>query len=409
MPRPDLIIINEASRSSGGADRVAVVTAAGLARRGYRVRFVSPDADDARGPDSDLLASGVEVRRLNLRSFYERGEKREQLRTLRGNPDTPDAVLAALDGLDPRRTIAHIHNAGFRLTWTAIAAVQVWGARTIYTGHHYGAACPTSNFFDHPAATPCPRRPLGAACLAYECTGHGRKARLPRILAAIAARGAGVHTRHAAALYPSSLARRILEPYLSEVPHHEVLPNPQDLIRGPASTPSRSDIFLYVGRLVPEKAPDLFLHATEAAGVRARVVGDGPMRAALEREHPKAEFTGWLPPEGVTEEYARARVHVFPSLWPETMGLGILDAASRGVPSIVTEIVGAADWTRTHDAGLLIPPRDLEALTATIEHLKNDTIVDRLGAHAYAALWSDPPTLDLHLDRLERLFAEIGG
>lgn len=407
MPLPDLVVLNESCRSVGGADRVAIVTAAGLARRGYRVRFVSADLDDSNDPDSDLLASGVELRRLDLRSFYEQGNKAGQLRTLRGNPDAPAAVLAAIADLDPVRTLVHIHNAGFRLTWTAIAAVQDWGARTLYTGHHYGAACPTSNFFDHPANAFCPRKPLGAACLSYECTGHGRKARLPRILAAVAARRAGVHRRHAAAIYPSPLARRILEPYLAEVPRHELLPYVQDLTPGPPAIPSRSDVFLYVGRLVEEKAPGLFLRAAEVAGVRARVVGDGPLRAALERDHPTAEFTGWLSPAGVAAEYATARVHVFPSLWPETMGLGVLDAASRGIPSIVTEIVGAADWTRDHEAGLLIPPDDLNALTGALTRLQDDALADALGARAYDALWADPPTLDRHLDRLDAIYREV--
>ncbi len=410
MGRPfDVVILNESARTAGGADRVACATAAGLARRGHRVRLLSADAGDPEAPDPDLEAAGVELRPLALLSAYERSDRKAQLRALGGNPDAPAAVLAAVEGLDPRRTLVHVHNAALKLTWTAVDALARWGARTVLTAHDYGAACPTGNFFDYPANAVCPRRPLGASCLAYECTGGGRKARLPRVLAAAAARRAGVHARYAAVLYPSPLARRVMEPYLSAARHHEVLPNPQDLVPGPPSVPSRSDIFLYVGRLMREKAPGLFLRAAESAGVRARIVGDGPLRPDLEREFPRAEFAGWLPPEAVAAEFAAARAHVFPSLWRETMGLGVLDAASRGIPTVLTDLVGAADWVRDHDAGLLVPAGDPASLADALVRLRDDALVDALGARAYGALWADPPTLERHLDRLETVYARAMG
>lgn len=399
--RPDVVILNEAARIAGGADRIACTTAEGLARRGYRVRLVCADPEI----DPALLAAGVEVRSLPLLSAYERGSRGEQLRALSGNPDAPPLVLQALEGLEPKRTIVHVHNAGMRLTWTSIEACQQWGAPTVFTTHDYGAACPTSNFFDYPAARVCPRRPLGPACLSYECTTHGHKARLPRILSAAAARRAKVHQRHAAVLHVSPTARRIMEPFLPGVPHHEVLFNPQDLASGAPGVPSRSAAFLYVGRLVPEKGAEIFLRAAQEAGVFARVVGDGRLRESLEREFPGAQFIGWLSPEGVAEEFARARAHVLPSLWRETMGLGVLDAASRGVPSIVSEIVGASDWIREHDAGLTVLPGVVAALAAALVELKDDARVDELGHRSYQALWADPPTLDRHLDRLEEIYA----
>ena len=402
LARPDVVILNESARIAGGADRVACETAIGLAGRGYRVRFLCADAD----VDPSLLAAGIEVHPLPLVSVYEIPGRGEQLRALTGNPDAPPLVTEALVGLEPERTVVHVHNAGLRLTWTSIEACQRWGAPTVFTTHDYGAACPTSNFFDYPAERVCPRRPLGAACLRYECTGHGHRARLPRILMATAARRARVYRRHAAAIHPSPTARRIMEPFLRDVPRHEIVRNPQELGSG-AAIPSRSETFLFVGRLVPEKDPRLFLLAAREAGVAAKVVGDGPLRKEMEREHPEADFTGWLSPHEVEAAFAAARVHVFPSRWRETMGLGVLDAASRGVPSIASEIVGAADWIREHDAGIVIPAGDVAALAAAMVALKDDAQVDALGGRAHEALWADPPTLDRHLDRLETLYADV--
>jgi len=88
-------------------------------------------------------------------------------------------------------------------------------------------------------------------------------------------------------------------------------------------------IFLQAGRLATEKGVDRFL-ALDLPGSKV-VVGDGPARAALQRRHPEAHFTGFLRGEALAAAYASADVFVFPSR-TDTFGLVLLEALACGTP-----------------------------------------------------------------------------
>ncbi len=63
-------------------------------------------------------------------------------------------------------------------------------------------------------------------------------------------------------------------------------------------------------------------------------IGDGPLRPI---EATGARVTGWLSAEDVQRELEHARCLVFPSLWYETYGLVVNEAAARGIPAIVSD------------------------------------------------------------------------
>lgn len=88
-------------------------------------------------------------------------------------------------------------------------------------------------------------------------------------------------------------------------------------------------IFLTVGRLAVEKNVEAFL-ALDLPGTKL-VVGDGPARAALARQYPKAVFLGTKQGEALAEIYAAADAFVFPSR-TDTFGLVLLEALASGVP-----------------------------------------------------------------------------
>jgi glycosyltransferase involved in cell wall biosynthesis len=88
-------------------------------------------------------------------------------------------------------------------------------------------------------------------------------------------------------------------------------------------------LFLHAGRLAPEKNIAAFL-ALDLPGSKV-VVGDGPQRAALQRQFPAARFTGFLHGEALARAYAAADVFVFPSR-SDTFGLVLLEALACGTP-----------------------------------------------------------------------------
>ncbi|MFN3614907.1 MAG: glycosyltransferase family 4 protein [Rubrimonas sp.] len=108
-------------------------------------------------------------------------------------------------------------------------------------------------------------------------------------------------------------------------------------------------IFLYVGRLAVEKNVEGFL-ALDLPGTKV-VIGDGPMRGALERRFPRARFLGAIRHDSLAPYYAGADVMVLPSR-SETFGLVMLEALACGAPlaaapsPVLAEVVGEAPVAR---------------------------------------------------------------
>jgi glycosyltransferase involved in cell wall biosynthesis len=109
-------------------------------------------------------------------------------------------------------------------------------------------------------------------------------------------------------------------------------------------------VFLYVGRLAPEKTLEAFLDL-ELPGEK-RVVGDGPLRADLQRRYPQVRFLGYLRGEALAEAYRSASVLVFPSR-TDTLGLVMLEALACGTPVAAFPVSGPLDVLRQGVSGVM--------------------------------------------------------
>jgi glycosyltransferase involved in cell wall biosynthesis len=99
-------------------------------------------------------------------------------------------------------------------------------------------------------------------------------------------------------------------------------------------------VFLYVGRLAAEKNLRAFLDL-DLPGEK-RLVGDGPERAALQRDYQQARFLGFLQGEALAQAFAAASVLVFPSR-TDTYGLVMLEALACGTPVAAFPVAGPLD------------------------------------------------------------------
>jgi glycosyltransferase involved in cell wall biosynthesis len=197
--------------------------------------------------------------------------------------------------------------------------------------------------------------------------------------------------------------------YLPAGVRRSVIPNPVDLEKLPPSDPGRSDRFVGVGRLSPEKGFADFATAARRAGVAATIIGEGESRKEIAAANPAVELSGWLSHPDMLNRLRQARALVFPSLWPETLGLSPLEAAAQGIPSVISSNVGAREWILDEVNGLQFPAGNVDALSACLTRLKDDDLVGRLGRCAYDRYWANAPTLDKHIDRLEALYDDLLG
>ncbi|NBT77941.1 MAG: glycosyltransferase family 1 protein [Betaproteobacteria bacterium] len=119
---------------------------------------------------------------------------------------------------------------------------------------------------------------------------------------------------------------------------------------------------LYVGRLAAEKNLDglaVAFEAIERANPRARLilVGDGPMRAALETRLPKALFCGQQMGHDLARCYASADLFLFPSK-TETFGNVTVEAMASGLPVVAFADGAALELVRTDENGASVDLAD---------------------------------------------------
>ena len=109
----------------------------------------------------------------------------------------------------------------------------------------------------------------------------------------------------------------------------------------PALPPLPSPVFVYFGRLAPEKSPEEFLQL-DLSGTKL-VIGDGPSRAALEKKYGSThQFIGYKRGVELVDWLSLSDVFVFPSR-TETFGLVALEAMACGLPVAAHDVMGPRD------------------------------------------------------------------
>jgi phosphatidyl-myo-inositol alpha-mannosyltransferase len=135
---------------------------------------------------------------------------------------------------------------------------------------------------------------------------------------------------------------------------------------------------LFVGRLEPRKGLAYLVRAflrLKPAYPRLRllVVGRDDRRqrdkaTALVPPRLRTDlvFVGAVPQADLPSYYASADVFCAPSLGGESFGIVLAEAMAVGLPVVCSDIGGYRDVVRDGQEGLLVPPRDPEALAAAI-------------------------------------------
>jgi glycosyltransferase involved in cell wall biosynthesis len=130
-------------------------------------------------------------------------------------------------------------------------------------------------------------------------------------------------------------------------------------------------LLLFVGRLAREKSIEQLEPAIRALdGVSLAIVGDGPLRGALERRFAgtATTFLGLLTGQDLASAYAAADIFVFPSQ-TETLGLVMLEAHAAGLPIVAANSAAARELVRDGVDGLIYEPSEPASLQRAVASL----------------------------------------
>jgi phosphatidylinositol alpha-1,6-mannosyltransferase len=336
--------------------------------RRLRVLLVTPDFPPAKGGIQTLMgelarhlpaAAAVDVRIVTF-----------------DHPEAPafdaQAVLtvrrARLGARVPRARIA-------ALSAAAMLEARTYGADVVLLGHV--AAFPAG------LAT---RRLLGIPSVLYV---HAEEFRVwpRRCRTAIAGASAVIAvSRHSEAM---ALAAGAPAQAVHRIPNAVTRPPAPPLPLGPADAAAPPTVLTVARMTQPHKGHDVMVRAIallrrHVPDARWVVVGDGPLRARY--EHDAAQlgiadgviFTGAVSDKRRDDWFARADVFAMPSrpsagaVGGEGFGIVYLEAAAHGLPVVAANEGGALDAVDDGRTGVLVDPRDPEAVAAALAGLLSD-------------------------------------
>jgi glycosyltransferase involved in cell wall biosynthesis len=146
-----------------------------------------------------------------------------------------------------------------------------------------------------------------------------------------------------------------------------------------------STTLVFAGRLVAAKNVALAISAVGSVdSVSLVVIGDGPERGALTELIDRSglgdrvRMLGALPRAQTIEWLRAADAAVLPSDW-ENFPHTVVEALAAETPVIATAVGGVPEIIETDANGILVPPRDVAAMTRAIARVVADpTVLSRL-------------------------------
>ncbi|MFN4293524.1 MAG: glycosyltransferase [Thermoflexales bacterium] len=174
-------------------------------------------------------------------------------------------------------------------------------------------------------------------------------------------------------------------------------------------------VLLSVGRLRYYKGLDDLIRAVPGLpGVIVVIVGVGPMEAAwkaLAQRLGVADrviFVGEVSDEALPSYYHAADIYAIPAnSRAEAFGIAILEAMAGGLPVISTEVGTATSWINQHGAtGLVIPPRDPQAIVQAVNTLRDAALRRTMGEAARRRVRAEF-TLERMVARIEAVYDEV--
>jgi glycosyltransferase involved in cell wall biosynthesis len=228
-------------------------------------------------------------------------------------------------------------------------------------------------------------RPFSVTAHAYDIFLTPRNLAEKLLRARAAFTGCDYNMRHLRAVAPAASLHKVVMGVDAATFHRATpLPGGQEV--------------LAVGRLVEKKGFDVLIDAVaQLPDVRARIVGDGPLRAALERQAAhggaagRIEFCGSLPPAGVREALERADVLAMPCVVAgdgdrDSMPVVVKEAMAMELLVAASDEVGLPECVRA-PWGMLAAPGDAAGLAAALRALLAQSPAQRASAGRAARAW----------------------
>ncbi|MFH1481534.1 MAG: glycosyltransferase family 4 protein [Pseudomonadota bacterium] len=388
-----ILLIHDYATPSFGAENQVLALRDGLRRRGHDARLFASSARPAvkREVLADYVCFGTASR---LQTIFQAI-----------NPWAFFALHRVLREFRP--DVVHV-----RMFLTQLSPLILPLLRKIPSIYHvvsYRPICPMSNKMSpdgrvcrHPAGTVCYHRCLPLRSFIFQIPELWLWKRWRKAFDLI------VVNSHS---LMHELQRQRIEPA-------QVIWNPVPMMDSPRRPLSPPPVVAFAGRMDSGKGADLLLKAfsrllKKIPEARLILAGDGPDLRELKTLaselglSKRAVFTGHLLRGDMERLFQAAWVQAVPTRCMEAFGNVAAEAMMRGTAVVASEIGGLSEIVQGGTTGLLVPPGDVDALTAAMAVFLQDLeLAERMGraGRAFALKHFDP---EAYLDRIIGLYQTL--
>ena len=359
-----VVIINDFGYINGGASQVAIENALMIKKMGHHVIYFT-----AVGPiEEKLTMAGVEVICLKQVEFLNYPNKLKGAIKGIWNKTAFDELNNLLKKLDKKSTIIHVHVWIKALSCSIFKAIKRYRFNCIITAHDYFLVCPNGGFYNYTTGSLCQKKPLSLSCLFCNCDKRNYFQKLYRVVRQQVQnnilKNVNLHI-----IYVSEFSRRIITGALtsdfnSSLIRNKINPIPKIMAGNPC-------FYLYIGRLSPEKGPDIFCEAISKLKLRGTVIGDGEMKGMLIKKYPEIRFTGWLNHYDMAKYVANAKALIVTSRCYETAVLTIPEIQyNYDVPVIVGDQCAGCEYVINGENGYIFKSEDFNSLLDAIKYIE---------------------------------------
>ena len=312
-----------------------------------------------------------------------------------------------------RPDVLHVHTPFPVMSPAVFRAAHRRGVGTVATVHSFRYSCIVGTLRrDGRICEQCVGSVAKLAGIRHRCYHGSVSASVALTTSLVAHRGTLRH--HVDRFLPlTDFSAGILERDGIDRSHITVKPNCVDDPGEPVPTDERGGGALYVGRLVEEKGFEALLTAwrDHHPGISLTIVGDGPLREAVDRaseQSPDVQALGWRDPAEVHKLQAQADVVLVPSEWYEAgPPLVMLQALASGTPVVSSNLANISASAEAAGAAVVFPPGDASALASAVARVAGDRhLRERVGA-AGRELYLRDYTPHGVVHTLETVYAEV--
>jgi glycosyltransferase involved in cell wall biosynthesis len=399
-----VVIVNDACYLTGGAGKVALSSAVGLAKRGLRVMVFSAMGN---GEEKIFEREGVEVVCLYQQDILDDPRRLRAIGQGLYNLKAKRVFEKMLQSLSREMTVVHFHGWTKALSASLFSITAKYKFRIAITAHDYFSICPNGGLFNYKKQRICGMQPMGIGCIYSDCDCRKYAHKVWRIFRQFIQNRTLWENKPIWFISISRLNRELIEKYLQgrNIRFCDI-DNPVDLNESNPIRVQENDIYFFIGRLSAEKGVDLFCEAITSLGLKGVVLGDGYMLPDLKRNYPNIGFLGNIKSGRMGELLHSCRALIFPSLWYEGAPLTIIEVMSYGIPCVVPDMCSAAENIIDGETGYIFKSGNLESLKQAIMKIQT-TDISYISTNIIQSFEPIQYSMDTHLNKLINLYRDI--